>query len=99
VRELINRVRQAVVMAEGRLITAADLHIDGASTLPPPTLEEVRDAATREAIERALQRNRHRLVDAARELGVSRVTLYRLMSRLNLRAPEGDGGSHTVSAA
>ena len=99
VRELINRVRQAVVMAEGRLITAADLHIDGASTLPPPTLDEVRDAATREAIERALQRNRHRLIDAARELGVSRVTLYRLMSRLNLRASEGEGGSHTASVA
>lgn len=99
VRELINRVRQAVVMAEGRLITAADLHIDGASALPPPTLDEVRDAATREAIERALQRNRHRLIDAARELGVSRVTLYRLMSRLNLRAPESEGGSHTASVA
>jgi DNA-binding NtrC family response regulator len=99
VRELINRVRQAVVMAEGRLITAADLHIDGASTLPPPTLDEVRDAATREAIERALQRNRHRLVDAARELGVSRVTLYRLMSRLNLRAPDSENGSRTANIA
>jgi DNA-binding NtrC family response regulator len=99
VRELVNRVRQAVVMAEGRLITAADLHLDGASTLPPPTLDEVRDAATREAIERALQRNRHRLIDAARELGVSRVTLYRLMNRLNLRAPESEGGSHAASVA
>ena len=90
VRELINRVRQAVVMAEGRLITAEDLHIGGDSGRPPPTLDEVRDAATRDAIERALNRNRGRLVDAARELGVSRVTLYRLMGRHGLRAAPAD---------
>lgn len=88
VRELINRVRQAVVMAEGRLITAADLHIDSASSGPPPTLEDARDAATCDAIERALQRNRGRLIGAARELGISRVTLYRLMLRHDMRESE-----------
>ena len=90
VRELINRVRQAVVMAEGRLITAADLHIDNGAGKPPPTLDDVRDAATREAIEHALQRNRGRLVDTARELGISRVTLYRLMGRHGLRVADPD---------
>jgi len=98
VRELINRVRQAVIMAEGRLITAADLHIDGATSRPPPTLDEVRDAATREAIERALQRNRGRLVDTARELGISRVTLYRLMGRHGLRDADGDTGDTDYDA-
>ena len=98
VRELINRVRQAVVMAEGRLITAADLHIDDGTGRPPPTLDEVRDAATRDAIERALQRNRGRLVDTARELGVSRVTLYRLMGRHGLRVSDPDAPD-TVSVA
>jgi DNA-binding NtrC family response regulator len=85
VRELINRVRQAVVMAEGRLITAADLGLDDMLALSAPTLEEVRSIASRRAIERALQRNRGRLIDAARELDVSRVTLYRLMVRYGLR--------------
>lgn len=98
VRELINRVRQAVVMAEGRLITAADLHIDNEFDKPLPTLEDVRDAATREAIERALQRNRGRLVDTARELGVSRVTLYRLMGRHGLRLNDGEP-TGTISVA
>ncbi|WP_403488591.1 sigma-54-dependent transcriptional regulator, partial [Streptomyces sp. NPDC090442] len=74
VRELINRVRQAVVMAEGRYLTAADLHIDDTVIAAPTTLEEARDTATREAIERALQRNRGRLGESARELEVSRVT-------------------------
>ncbi|MFD0739709.1 sigma 54-interacting transcriptional regulator [Lysobacter koreensis] len=98
VRELINRVRQAVVMAEGRLITAADLHIDNDSSRPPPTLDEVRDAATRDAIERALSRNRGRLIDTARELGVSRVTLYRLMVRHRLRAGDAEE-PHSVNVA
>ena len=97
-RELINRVRQAVVMAEGRLITAADLHIENALATPPPTLDEVRDAATRNAIEHSLHRNRGRLVDVARELGVSRVTLYRLMQRHGLRASDPES-PNTISVA
>jgi DNA-binding NtrC family response regulator len=89
VRELVNRVRQAVVMAEGRYITARDLRIalDDVDA-PLPTLDAVRDSATRDAIERALQRNRGRLVDTARDLAVSRVTLYRLLERLGLRSSE-----------
>ncbi|HEY5804682.1 MAG TPA: sigma-54 dependent transcriptional regulator [Lysobacter sp.] len=98
VRELINRVRQAVVMAEGRLITAADLHIENALATPPPTLDEVRDAATRTAIEHSLHRNRGRLVDVARELGVSRVTLYRLMQRHGLRTNHPES-PNTISIA
>jgi DNA-binding NtrC family response regulator len=99
VRELVNRVRQAVVMAEGRFITAKDLRIDiDTGDIAQPTLEDIRDAATREAIERALQRNRGRLVDTARELDVSRVTLYRLMGRHGLRSHELDApGSLSVA--
>lgn len=96
VRELINRVRQAVVMAEGRLITAADLHIGGGDSQPPPTLEDTRDVATRDAIERALQRNRGRLIDSANELGISRVTLYRLMGRHGLRDSGSDDSMHVA---
>ena len=85
VRELINRVRQAVVMAEGRFITAADLGLDELLALTPPTLEEVRNTATRRALEAALERNCGRMMDTARELDVSRVTLYRLLVRYGLR--------------
>jgi DNA-binding NtrC family response regulator len=90
VRELINRVRQAVVMCEGRLITAEDLGIQTVAEATAPTLEEVRDEATRRAIAGALQRNQGRLVDAARELDISRVTLYRLMQRLGECEDAGD---------
>ncbi|WP_223266829.1 sigma-54 dependent transcriptional regulator [Luteimonas gilva] len=91
VRELINRVRQAVVMADGRLITASDMHLaDEHTSMLPQTLEEARNVAECAAIQQALRRNRHRLIDAARDLGVSRVTLYRLMERHNMRRPESE---------
>ena len=68
-------------LATLKLIAARSL----SAIATPPTLEEVRADATRRAIEAALQRCQGRLVDAARELDVSRVTLYRLMVRYGLR--------------
>ncbi|PXW26600.1 Fis family sigma54 specific transcriptional regulator [Paraburkholderia caballeronis] len=85
VRELINRVRRAIVMAESKLISAEDLDLAqfaGSETL---TLAQAREAAERRAIEAALLRHRHRLAEAAAELGISRVTLYRLMGSHGLR--------------
>jgi DNA-binding NtrC family response regulator len=100
VRELINRIRRAVVMAEGSVINPDDLDL-----LPPGensrtlTLAEVRDSAVRNAIEQALQRHHERLLDVAKELGVSRVTLYRLMREYELDVPKDElhavGGSAT----
>jgi DNA-binding NtrC family response regulator len=85
VRELINRVRRAIVMSEGRQIQAADLELDEYVDAAPMSLARARDAADRQAIEKALLRHRGRLGDAAQELGISRVTLYRLLSSLSLR--------------
>ncbi len=86
VREMINRVRRAIVMAEGRLLSAEDLDLDGFTSQLPITLAQAREDAERKAIEGALLRHRHRLNEAATDLGVSRVTLYRLMGSHGLRA-------------
>lgn len=86
VRELHNRVRQAVIKAEGRYISASDLGLNNEDALPALTLDEARAGAERDAILTALRRNRHRIGESARELGVSRVTLYRLMNRHGMRA-------------
>lgn len=88
VRELINRVRQAVVMADGPRITAGDLRLGASDTSAPETLDAARCQGERAVIERALQRNNHRMAATARELGISRVTLYRLMARHGLRDDE-----------
>lgn len=89
VRELINRVRRAIVMSEGRMISAADLELSGYAEVAPMSLEEARESAERHAIEVALLRHRGRLADAARELGVSRVTLYRLLCAYGMRDDDG----------
>ncbi|RKP59186.1 sigma-54 dependent transcriptional regulator [Pararobbsia silviterrae] len=90
VRELINRVRRAIVMAEGRLITPEDLELQSFASQRTVTLAEAREEAERHAIEAALLRHRHRLNEAAVELGISRVTLYRLMVAHGLRSPSED---------
>jgi DNA-binding NtrC family response regulator len=84
VRELINKVQRAVVMSEGRVISADDLQLSGISD-GTISLDNARADAERMVIERALLRNRNRLNDAAKELGISRVTLYRLTGRLGMR--------------
>ena len=87
VRELINRVRRAIVMSEGRLITPVDL---GLRTTQEPrsdlviSLEEARQRAERDAILSALRFCRSNMTKAAKVLGVSRVTLYRLMDKYQL---------------
>jgi DNA-binding NtrC family response regulator len=56
-------------------------HVESA----PISLARVREAAERQAIELALLRHRGRLGDAAKDLGISRVTLYRLLNTHALR--------------
>ncbi|MGF7131039.1 DNA-binding NtrC family response regulator [Paraburkholderia sp. EB58] len=96
VRELINCVRRAVVMSEGRFITASDLGLPQSANAPAVTLAEIRSKAEKDAIEQALQRHGYKLSEAAADLGVSRATLYRLMhaNRVNQ-----DGSRASDSAA
>lgn len=89
VRELINRVRRAMVMAEGRLITPQDLGLDrrnGQRRLP--SLEEARAEADSRAIRTSLRLARNNCSQAARTLGISRVTLYRLMGKHGIQTEE-----------
>ncbi|GAB3471317.1 sigma-54 dependent transcriptional regulator [Massilia terrae] len=82
VRELINRTRRAMVLAEGRLITPADLALADARRPPGgAALDESRIAAERAALLASLERAGNNRSRAARELGVSRMTLYRLLDK------------------
>ncbi|MGA7812937.1 sigma 54-interacting transcriptional regulator [Caballeronia sp.] len=92
VREMINRVRRAIVMAENKLITAEDLGLSDCAPVESTTLAAARDAAEKRAIELALLRHRRKLSEAAAELGISRVTLYRLMVAHGLRGAAGCNG-------
>ncbi len=84
VRELINRVQHAMIMSENRLISAADLGLAGVTPDATPTLDEVRTTVEREVIESSLRKYQNNVSETARQLGVSRVTLYRLIDRLKI---------------
>ena len=82
VRELINRVRRAVVMTEGHLIGPVDLGLEARDESHAwDALEEARTRAERGAISVSLQQAGRNVTEAAKQLGVSRMTLYRLMAK------------------
>ncbi|WBS05443.1 sigma-54 dependent transcriptional regulator [Pseudoduganella sp. SL102] len=85
VRELHNRVRRAAVMAEGRLIMPHDLGLD-TTGMPALALHGARVQAERRAIEAGLGAGKS-ITLVARELGVSRMTVYRLMAKHSIAPP------------
>ncbi|WP_448501555.1 PEP-CTERM-box response regulator transcription factor [Sphingomonas sp.] len=87
VRELENRVKRAVIMADGAMVGAADLDFAAAdSPVQPINLRAVREAADRAAIAHALTRAEGNISGTARLLGISRPTLYDLMKNYGLQA-------------
>jgi two-component system NtrC family response regulator len=85
VRELENRVKRAVVMTDGPLLTAADLDLSTAGD--DAKLLDIRSArarAEREVIQLALAQAGSNLSKAAKLLGISRPTLYDLMQQHQL---------------
>jgi DNA-binding NtrC family response regulator len=86
VRELFNRVQCALVMCDNRLITPADLGIPSvANGKPQVTLQRARATIEENVIRLTLQKHDNNVTMAARELAVSRVTLYRLIDKFKLR--------------
>ena len=89
VRELINRVRRAMVMCEHKMIKATDLGLERRiGRRQVVSLSEARMVAEKQAVEQSLRMNGNNVSQAARQLGISRVTLYRLLSQFELERPE-----------
>jgi two-component system NtrC family response regulator len=88
VRELENRLKAAIIMGEGPLITAEDLklneRVDGALLF---NLKEVRTRAERQAIHQALSITNGNISRTSELLGISRPTLYDLMEKYAIRTP------------
>jgi two-component system, NtrC family, response regulator len=87
VRELQNRVKRALVLAEGPFITPEDLELDQVSPQTAAggsSLRLARQEVEREVISKALRENNGNISKTARALGISRPTLYELMSRYQL---------------
>ncbi len=93
VRELENKVKTALIMAEGPLITGADLGLvarEGADYVF--NLKEVRARAEKLAVHQAMVMADGNVSKAAELLGVTRPTLYDLMAKFGMRDAESAAG-------
>jgi two-component system NtrC family response regulator len=88
VRELENKIKGAVIMADGKQVTAADMGIEDAEEHEANSLNlrEVRQQAESKAIRVALMKNFGNISRAAEQLGVTRPTLYDLLNKYGLSA-------------
>jgi two-component system NtrC family response regulator len=88
VRELENRVKRAVIMADGKMVTAADLDLaePDAEVVGALNLKSARELADRKVIRHALARSEGNISSTAKMLGISRPTLYDLLKQYDLSA-------------
>ena len=89
VRELENRVKRAVIMADGRLVSAEDLDLAAGSGEEADialNLKAAREQADRRMIRQALSRSEGNISNTAKLLGISRPTLYDLLKQYDLSA-------------
>ncbi|MBI1841099.1 MAG: PEP-CTERM-box response regulator transcription factor [Verrucomicrobia bacterium] len=86
VRELENRVRRAVIMAEGNTVKPSDLELGGHNApASGRSLKEAREELERRMVEESLRRHDGKIAPAAVELGISRPTFYELIERLGIK--------------
>jgi two-component system NtrC family response regulator len=85
VRELENRIKRAVIMADGTDVTDEDLELsDMEVDRTPFNLREVRDAAEKQALTRALAYTEGNISRTSELLGVTRPTLYNLLKKFSI---------------
>lgn len=86
VRELENRIKRAVIMADGPVITqeVLQLNTDSKNSMPL-NLREVREKAEASAVLRAMNYVGGNVSRAAELLGISRPTLYDLVNKYGLK--------------
>lgn len=85
VRELENKIKRAVVLADGNHITASDLGFSEATEIQSLNLCEAREQVERQLIHRALSIYDNNVTHAAEALGISRPSLYNLVKKLGMK--------------
>jgi len=106
IRELANTMQRAVILSEGRVISASDLNLrvktddssaqSGLSMQPVSefiSLRDARDYAERQAVDAAVRKAAGNLSNAAKLLGISRPTLYALLRRHEDLQPSASAGA------
>lgn len=87
VREMENKIKGAVIMAEGKYVTEEDMSLEAVESRPPSlNLREVRKEAEGQAIRRALVHASGNISKAAKLLGITRPTLYDMLEKYAIKA-------------
>jgi len=91
-REDINKVKRAVIMADDKKITAADLELGDISDIAEEALnlKQIRDAAEKNAVTQAIHAAQNNMAQAARLLGITRPTLYNLTEKFGINTSENE---------
>ncbi|WP_206422863.1 helix-turn-helix domain-containing protein [Photobacterium sanguinicancri] len=86
IRELQNKVKSAVIMADGKLVTADDLALFNLNEEKIAlNLRQIREEAERTAVHRALSMSDGNMSNTANLLGITRPTLYSLMDKYTIQ--------------
>ena len=87
VRELENRIKRAVVLAEGKRVSSVDLGFEKSDSPQPLNLREARENTERQIIQRALDIHDNNVTHASEAMGISRPSLYKLVKKLGMPEP------------
>ena len=92
VRELENRIKRAVVMAEGRYVTPVNLELREPSSPEGDgsTLKASRESREKDLVRLAMEKAEWNVSRAAVDLGISRPTLYQLLARYGLKKAKSE---------
>lgn len=84
IRELQNKLKSAVILADSKLITADDLGLSSREMVKTSTLRKVREQAETQAIRQAYTLANGNLSKTSDLLGITRPTLYALIDKYRL---------------
>jgi two-component system NtrC family response regulator len=99
VRELENRIKRAVVMAEGRYVTPVNLELKELSSSEgdASTLRASRESREKDLVRIAMEKAEGNISRAAADLGISRPTLYQLLARYGYKKTKSDDQKEKAS--
>ncbi|MCF7481720.1 sigma-54 dependent transcriptional regulator [Vibrio sp. J1-1] len=80
VRELRNIIQRAIIMCDDNTLLVEDLGLDCNERQLLPSVDQI----DLDYLLQAIEENKHNMSAAARHLGISRTTLYRLIKKYNL---------------
>ncbi len=87
IRELENKIKRAIIMADDKLITARDLGLSNTEQ-PSLNLRQVRQNSEKEAIVQSLALTNNNISNTAKLLGVTRPTLYDMLKKYSIKSPD-----------